>query len=93
MRRTPLHWACQQVNFIINGVEIFNFLQGHVRCVELLVDAMDEQLDRVKGEIKTRNRQMREVLKRMGSTSNVCMDITLIVILVALAAYIYSLLA
>lgn len=58
-----------------------------------ILDAMEEQLDRVKGEIKTRNRQMKDVLSKLGSTQNICMQITLIVILLALAAYIYSLVA
>ena len=56
-----------------------------------VLDAMEEQLDRVKGEIKTRNQQMRAVLNKMGKTSTLCFDLTLIVILLALAAYIYSL--
>lgn len=85
----------EALNRIERGVGVLGNLARDMRQeVDLqnpVLDAMDEQLDRVKGEIKTRNQQMRAVLKRMGARTNICMDLTLIVILLALAAYIYAL--
>lgn len=56
-----------------------------------IMDAIDTQLDRVGQDIKTRNQQMKGVLKKIRSSRNLCVDMILIIVLLALAAYIYSL--
>lgn len=56
-----------------------------------IMDAMDNQLDRMGQEIKTRNQQMKGALQKMRSSRNICVDMVLIVVLLALGAYIYSL--
>ena len=86
----------EALNRIERGVGVLGNLardmRQEVEIQEPVLETMEEQLDRVKGEIKTRNQQMRGVLDKMGRRTNICFDMTLIVILLALAAYIYSLL-
>lgn len=58
---------------------------------EPIMQEIGTNLERVGGEVKTRNQQMKAVATKMRSTRNLCFDIALIAILLALAAYIYSL--
>lgn len=67
-------------------------MDQEVKIQNPVLDAMEEQLDRVKGEIKTRNAQLKGILTNMRSSTNICFDMILIIILLALVAYIYSLL-
>eukprot|EP00210_Caulerpa_lentillifera_P008639 g8240.t1 len=66
-------------------------MDQEIKIQNPVLDAMEEQLDRVKGEIKTRNAQLRGVLNNLRSSTNICFDMLLIIVLLALAAYIYSL--
>lgn len=58
---------------------------------EPIIDEIGTNLERVGGEVKTRNQQMKAVVTKMRSSRNLCFDIALIAILLALGAYIYSL--
>lgn len=57
-----------------------------------VMDAMEEKANKVKENIMTRNAQLKGTLSKMRSARNLCFDIFLIIILLALAAYIYSIL-
>lgn len=58
---------------------------------EPVLDALGNQIDQVGDDVKTRNQQMKTALKKVRSSRNICFDLTLLVILLALGAYIYSL--
>lgn len=50
------------------------------------------QMDRASKAVETNNAKLAGVLKRVASTRNFCIDITLIIILLAVVGYIYTLL-
>lgn len=51
-----------------------------------------EQVDDVGGELKSQNVKLKETLTRLRSSRNFCVDVVLIIILLGIGAYIYSLL-
>lgn len=48
-------------------------------------------MDKASKSVETNNAKLAGVLKRVASTRNFCIDITLIIILLAVAGYIYTL--
>lgn len=55
------------------------------------LDAMESQMDRMGGELGTRNKQLKGALRSVRSGRNFCLDVLLISIFLGLGAYIYSL--
>lgn len=59
---------------------------------DVLLDEIETQMDRASKAVETNNAKLAGVLKRVASTRNFCIDITLIIILLAVVGYIYTLL-
>lgn len=60
---------------------------------DVLIDEIDKGLDKGTKSVETNNQKLAGVLKRVRSQRNFCIDIILIIILLAVAGYIYTLFA
>jgi syntaxin of plants SYP7 len=61
-------------------------------AMNIVVSFCGVQMDKATKSVQTNNQKLAGVLKRVRSTRNFCIDITLIIILLAVIGYIYTLL-
>eukprot|EP00793_Prasinoderma_coloniale_P002242 PRCOL_00002750-RA len=57
-----------------------------------MIENLEDKVDDVGGELKSQNVKLKETLTRLRSSRNFCVDVVLIIILLGIGAYIYSLL-
>ena len=55
-----------------------------------MVDVMESKADTANAELRTVNAKLKTTLTALRSSRNLCMDITLICVVLGIAAYIYS---
>ncbi|XP_073390979.1 syntaxin-71 isoform X3 [Physcomitrium patens] len=57
---------------------------------EQLVDEADSKIDKAGSDLKSTNSRLKESLTAMRSSRNFCVDVTLLVIILGIAAYLYK---
>ncbi|GLI67924.1 hypothetical protein VaNZ11_012251 [Volvox africanus] len=55
-----------------------------------IIDDIEQQMDKVTKSLKTNNAKLKGMVAKMRSSRNFCVDIILIVVLLAIGAYIYA---
>ncbi|GLC37524.1 hypothetical protein PLESTB_001757000 [Pleodorina starrii] len=55
-----------------------------------IIDDIEQQMDKVTKSLKTNNVKLKGIVSKMRSSRNFCVDIILIVVLLAIGAYIYA---
>mmetsp|Transcript_13783 Transcript_13783/g.50184 ORF Transcript_13783/g.50184 Transcript_13783/m.50184 type:complete len:274 (-) Transcript_13783:188-1009(-) len=58
-----------------------------------LVDSIEDKVDNVQADLNNANTKLRDAVHKMRSSRNFCIDVTLIVILLGIGAYIYNVVA
>lgn len=64
--------------------------QSQVDRQNPVIDDIENQMDKVTGQLKTNNAKLKGLVTKMRSSRNFCVDVILICIILAIAAYIYS---
>ncbi|PON97336.1 t-SNARE [Trema orientale] len=57
-----------------------------------LMDEIDDKVDRANSDLKNTNVRLKETVIRLRSSRNFCIDITLLIIVMGIAAYLYNVL-
>ncbi|CAM6093759.1 unnamed protein product [Calypogeia fissa] len=57
-----------------------------------LIDEIDTKVDKASADLKNTNQRLKEVVTQMRSSRNFCIDITLLIIILGIAAYLYKVL-
>jgi len=70
--------------------EIAGSMGEELHKQEDLVDVMESKADTANAEVRTVNAKLKSTLTQLRSSRNLCMDITLICVVLGIAAYIYS---
>ena len=56
-----------------------------------MLENLEDKVDDVGAELKTQNVKLKETLTKLRSSRNFCIDVALIILLLGIGAYIYSL--
>ena len=56
-----------------------------------MLENLEDKVDDVGAELKTQNVKLKETLTKLRSSRNFCIDVVLIILLLGIGAYIYSL--
>mmetsp|Transcript_19103 Transcript_19103/g.32789 ORF Transcript_19103/g.32789 Transcript_19103/m.32789 type:complete len:278 (-) Transcript_19103:432-1265(-) len=84
----------EQLDRIGNGVtrlgEIAKNMQEEVDRQDPIIDDIEHQMDKVTGQLKNNNAKLKGLVEQMRSSRNFCVDVILIVVILAIGAYVYS---
>lgn len=67
-------------------------MQEEVEKQNPMIDDIETQINKVTGHLQTNNKKLEGLVHKMRSSRNFCVDIILICILLALGAYMYTIL-
>ncbi|KAJ9534099.1 hypothetical protein QJQ45_002102 [Haematococcus lacustris] len=70
--------------------DIARNMQEEVERQNPIINDIEQQMDKVTGQLKTNNAKMAGLVKQMRSSRNFCVDVILICVILAIGAYVYS---